>query len=190
MGTLSMKQHPCFFRPSNCEALYWHGCHHGFDVHNGFDRAIHSLTLTWSLSNQSGSLLRTRASSMPSIVRCSEGPELFREGFAKALHTLPLFIVVWRYFEDLIVCTKPPKSFRVARNQQTKTEVSTAQHLSGFVKDLLHLYIEAQLLENCGNCGQYVPTLALQGRCRRCRCGTEGGGVCGCFAREDAGLFE
>ncbi|KAJ5710445.1 hypothetical protein N7488_004601 [Penicillium malachiteum] len=49
---------------------------------------------------------------------------------------------------------------------------SVAQSVPEFVKDLLDLYIEAPLLGNCGNCGQHVPMLALQGRCRQCRRGT------------------
>ncbi|KAJ5159932.1 uncharacterized protein N7482_006936 [Penicillium canariense] len=49
---------------------------------------------------------------------------------------------------------------------------SVAQSVPKFVKDLLDLYIEAPLLGNCGNCGQHVPILALQGRCRQCRRGT------------------
>lgn len=49
---------------------------------------------------------------------------------------------------------------------------SITESVPEFVKDLLDLYIAAPLLGNCGNCGQHVPMLALQGRCRRCRRGT------------------
>lgn len=77
-----------------------------------------------------------------------------------------------RLIKDIVIRFARIKITEYLKDDSARTAFKTiTQSVPEFVSDLLDLFIESPMLGDCENCGPNISIMALQARCRRCRCG-------------------